>query len=345
MQATLPISEKHCIPLKPGVDKTEAEIMRSWGDLRDPLVSICCATFNHANFIEDALQSFLVQETSFPFEIVIRDDASTDGTAEIIRDYVRRYPHIMRAVSETENQFCRGVRPLHVWPNLARGKYIALCEGDDFWLSPHKLQRQVNLLDRHPEAVMSVAGADVYIQVGRKLEYSETLSGNGKVLQYFDDIKDQYFHTSTYVIRAAVLKDVVKKYFLGQAVLGDTGLRAILISLGPFVLLPEVVSVYRKTGDGIWTSLDGNKQLNWEIASTRKLIDLLTGEYRSYQGERLFFLLSVVCYRNLKRCKFVEGVRLLPQILQYGGRYKLVGYVKRKLFTLGSLFCDPRKKS
>jgi len=331
------VDEKHCIPLQAWSIKTEAEIMRAWGDLRDPLVSICCATFNQADFIEDALRSFLAQETSFPFEIVIRDDASTDGTSEIVKDYVSRYPNIIRAVVETENQFSKAIRALHVWPYLARGRFIALCEGDDFWLSPHKLQRQVNLLDRYPEAVMSVAGTDICKQVGPKLQYSGTYLKNGKVLQEFDDIKNTYFHTSTYVIRAEVLKDVVQKYFLGQTVLGDTGLRFILITRGPFALLPEVVSVYRVTGGGIWTSLDEGRKLKWELAQTRRLMDLLTGEYRAFQGERLFRLLLLACYGNMKSLKFVEVLRLLPQILRYCASCKLNGYVKRKRGALDKL--------
>lgn len=327
----------HSEPVVPPEPRSEAEVMANWKTPGPPTVSICCATFNHARYVKDALHGFLSQDTSFPFEIIVRDDASTDGTAEIVREYVSRYPRIVRAVFETENQLSRGVRPSHVWADLAQGKYVALCEGDDFWLSPHKLQRQVDLLESHPEAVMSVAGTDVYRQVEEKLEYLETHSGNGKVLQTFDDIKHQYFHTSTYVIRAEVMKEVVRKYFLGEPLLGDTALRLILISRGPFVLLPEVVSVYRKTGSGIWTSLDGSKQLQWELAFTRKLLDLLTGEYKDYQGERIFYLLSVSCYRNLNSRRFVEVMRLIPEILLYGVRFKLPGYVKRRLRALGSI--------
>ena len=102
--------------------------------MRQPVVSICCPTYNHVNYIEAAICGFLAQETTFPFEIIVRDDASTDGTAEIVRQYSRRYPNIIRAVIEKENQLNKGVRPIHVWPSLATGEFIALCEGDDFWV-------------------------------------------------------------------------------------------------------------------------------------------------------------------------------------------------------------------
>lgn len=320
--------------------KAEEAIMATWKTQGPPLVSICCATFNHANYLGNALDGFLSQETDFPFEIVIRDDASSDGTAEIACEYARRYPRIVRTYIETENQFSRGVRPLHVWPTLARGELIALCEGDDFWMSPRKLQQQVDLLAKHPVAVMSVAGTDVYQQMGDALTYVGTHLGNGKKILSFDDMKHQYFHTSTYVIRAGVLKELVNRYFLGQTVLGDTALRFILVSRGPFVLLPEVVSVYRQTGEGTWTSLGQDRQLEWEMASTRKLLELLSGELRNFQGERLFFLLSVACVRNLQGHKIVEGMKLLPDILKCGIRYKLTGYARRRFLGIKRLFCN-----
>lgn len=320
--------------------RCEAAVVATWKTQGPPLVSICCATFNHASYLGNALDGFLSQETDFPFEIVIRDDASADGTAEIARDYACRYPKIVRTCIETENQFSRGVRPLHVWPTLARGELIALCEGDDFWLSPHKLQQQVDLLAKYPEAVMSVAGTDVYQQTGETLTYVGSHLGNGKKVLSFDDMKYQYFHTSTYVIRAGVLKELVSRYFLGQTVLGDTALRFILVSRGPFVLLPEIVSVYRQTGEGTWTSLGQDRQLEWEIASTRKLLELLSGELRNFQGERLFFLLSVACIRKLQSHKILEGMKLLPDILKFGIRYKSTGYARRRFQAIKRLFCN-----
>lgn len=116
------------------------------------MVSIRCITYNHEKFIKDALEGFLMQKTDFPFEILIHDDASTDRTEEIIRDYQVNYPELIRAVYQTENQYSKG---LNYWPRnlyrMARGKYIALCEGDDYWTDPLKLQKQVDFLEAHPE--------------------------------------------------------------------------------------------------------------------------------------------------------------------------------------------------
>jgi len=100
----------------------------------DPLVSICCLTYNHAPYIRDAIEGFLMQKTNFPVEILIHDDASTDGTADIIREYETRYPDIIKPIYQTENQYSKGVKISWEYQfSRARGKYIALCEGDDYW--------------------------------------------------------------------------------------------------------------------------------------------------------------------------------------------------------------------
>lgn len=118
-----------------------------------PLVSICCITYNHAPFIKQCLDGFLMQKTTFPIEILIHDDASTDGTDDIIREYASAYPGVIFPLFEVENQYSK---PGHKHMDLynyerAKGKYIAYCEGDDYWTDPLKLQRQVNFLEAHED--------------------------------------------------------------------------------------------------------------------------------------------------------------------------------------------------
>ena len=118
-----------------------------------PLVSICCITYNHARFIRKCLDGFLIQETSFPIEILIHDDASTDGTDGIIREYADKYPDLILPLFETENQYSQGKQNKIDFYNYrrARGKYIAYCEGDDYWTDPLKLQKQVDFMESHPD--------------------------------------------------------------------------------------------------------------------------------------------------------------------------------------------------
>ncbi len=113
---------------------------------KEPLVSICCITYNHEDFIRDAIEGFLMQKTSFPIEIIIHDDASTDNTANIIEEYANKYPDLFVTILQSENQWSKGGGSIYarfVYPR-ARGKYIALCEGDDYWTDPLKLQKQVD---------------------------------------------------------------------------------------------------------------------------------------------------------------------------------------------------------
>lgn len=128
---------------------------------KNPLVSICSITYNHAPYIRECLDGFLMQKTTFPFEIIIHDDCSTDGTDEIIREYAKKYPDIIKPIFETENQYSKGVRGMftkYCYPQ-AEGKYIALCEGDDYWTDPLKLQKQVDFLEEHPDYSMVFTNA------------------------------------------------------------------------------------------------------------------------------------------------------------------------------------------
>lgn len=119
------------------------------------LVSINCITYNQVNYIRQCLEGFLIQKTNFDYEVLIHDDASTDGTDDIIREYAQKYPTIIKPIFEKENQYSKGI-PISATFNYPRvkGKYIAVCEGDDYWTDPYKLQKQVDFLNNHPDYAM-----------------------------------------------------------------------------------------------------------------------------------------------------------------------------------------------
>lgn len=120
--------------------------------MEEILVSIICNTYNHKQYIRDALEGFIAQKTDFAFEILVHDDASTDGTADIIREYEAKYPKLIKPIYQTENQYSQktSISKTFQFPRV-RGKYIALCEGDDYWIDNRKLQKQVDALENHPE--------------------------------------------------------------------------------------------------------------------------------------------------------------------------------------------------
>ena len=123
------------------------------------LVSIRCLVYNHEPYLRQCLEGFVMQKTNFRFEAIVHDDASTDGSAKIIREYAEKYPDIIKPIYETENQYSKRDGSLTRIMNTAcRGKYIAICEGDDYWIDPLKLQKQVSILENNINVFMVYTG-------------------------------------------------------------------------------------------------------------------------------------------------------------------------------------------
>lgn len=121
-------------------------------DTRSLMVTIRCLTYNQEKYIRQCLEGFVMQKTDFRFEAIVHDDASTDGTADIIREYEAKYPDIIKPIYEIENQYSKHDGSLgRILAEHTRGKYIAICEGDDYWIDPLKLQKQVDFLESHPD--------------------------------------------------------------------------------------------------------------------------------------------------------------------------------------------------
>jgi glycosyltransferase involved in cell wall biosynthesis len=148
-------------------DRAQETIMRDWVALDCPVASVCCLTYNHKKYIRKAIDSFLMQDTNFPFEIVVHDDASTDGTRDIVLEYAKRYPRIIKLVLQTENQYRKGglIGVRLVFPKT-KGRYVALCEGDDYWTDSRKLQKQVDFLDAHSEYVITYTDSQPFDEHG-----------------------------------------------------------------------------------------------------------------------------------------------------------------------------------
>jgi glycosyltransferase involved in cell wall biosynthesis len=132
------------------------------------LVAIHCLVYNHEPYLRDCLEGFVMQQTSFPFVAIVHDDASTDGSTAIIREYEEKYPDIIKPIYETENQWRKPDGSLGRIMNAAidatGAKYVAMCEGDDYWTDPLKLQKQVDFLESHPDYVMCWQQCKFYLQ-------------------------------------------------------------------------------------------------------------------------------------------------------------------------------------
>lgn len=135
------------------------------------MVTIQCFTYNQENYIRQCLEGFVMQKTNFRFEAIVHDDASTDGTQAIIREYAEKYPDIIKPIFEIENQYSKGgfafigQKMKEAYPY---GKYIADCEGDDYWTDPYKLQKQVDFLETHQECTLMVSNGFGYYEEKKK---------------------------------------------------------------------------------------------------------------------------------------------------------------------------------
>lgn len=149
------------------INRTQEDIMKNWNmsEIDTPLVSVKCMTYNQEKYIGQCIDGFLMQKTSFPFEILIHDDCSTDNTTDIVLAYVKKFPKIIKPILEDENQYSKHDGSHHKKIDAAiKGKYIALCEGDDYWIDENKLQMQVDFLEGNPDYGMCYSKAKKYLQ-------------------------------------------------------------------------------------------------------------------------------------------------------------------------------------
>jgi len=208
------------------------------------LVSIICTAYNHQEYIKDALDGFIMQKTTFPFEIIVHDDASTDNTAKIIREYEAKYPSFFSNIYQIENQFSKGTGGVvKIVLEAARGKYIALCEGDDYWIDPYKLQRQVDFLEANPE--YSLVHTNGYIKKKNELiPWHVWDSREGDVQQTF--YYGPSVRTCTALFRVNLLSDYVNLLSNSNTkIIADWPLFAYYSTKGKFGYLNDRMAVYR----------------------------------------------------------------------------------------------------
>lgn len=216
-----------------------------------PLVSIFCITYNHANFIRDAIEGFLMQETTFPVEIFIHDDASTDGTVEIVKQYSEKFPGLFRTVFQTENQWSRGNKKI-LFDYLAkqRGAFIALCEGDDYWTNVHKLQKQVKTLELNKDSALCFHNA-VMLQEGAEISNTSVMHQNlGRDVFETKDLLGPWFIPTASILYRRYQHFSMPNWLYGCQS-GDIPLLLLLSLEGNLRYLPDVMSVYRLHAGGM----------------------------------------------------------------------------------------------
>lgn len=232
-----------------------------WPESEIPVVSICCVTYNHERFIRDCLNGFLIQETTFPVEILIHDDASTDRTADVIKEYEKVYPYLIKAVYQKENKWSKGIRPNPEFNfPRAKGKYIAFCEGDDYWSSKEKLQRQFDILEENPW--IKVCFHKVFILKDREVNkalISVPVNLGKDVFSCKEITKTNIIPTcSVLAVRDAVTETPDWFYRLPM---NDWPRWVMACKDGCAYIINSEMGVYRIHDGGAWSTLSKNDQL------------------------------------------------------------------------------------
>lgn len=224
-------------------------------DNRPIMVTIRCMAYNQKSYIRQCLDGFVMQKTNFRFEAIVHDDASTDGTADIIREYAEKYPDIIKPIIEEENLYSKHDGSLRIiMDKHMHGKYIALCEGDDYWTDPLKLQKQYDFMETHPECSLCFH-ADY-----RLLPSGEQKIHRPKTIKEFYTTEDiilgggGFMATNSMFYRQDLFPRGDRPDFWKNCPIGDLPMMLYFATKGEVGYINESMSTYRVSSAGSWSS-------------------------------------------------------------------------------------------
>lgn len=301
------------------------------------LVSIHCLTYNHEKYIADAIDSFLEQETNFKYEILIHDDASTDRTADIIREYENRYPNLIKPIYQTENQYSKAeISVDKINTERALGKYIAICEGDDYWIDKYKLQKQIDYMENHPECSLCVHAGYVVSAVDKKKQGVTRPNKGDKSFTVEGVIEGGggLFQTNSMLFPKKFGQ--IRPAFLDKALVGDYPLVINLSLQGKVHYIDEFMSAYRVGDSESWT-VKTNSDIE-KITTHFRLISTMLDEFNVYTNYQYNDAISRKKEANqvhvlLKQRRFKEVKK---------GQYKEIYFkleLKKKLIIFMDQYC------
>lgn len=269
------------------------------------MVSVRCATYNHVAYIRQCLEGFVRQETNFRYEVIVHDDASTDGTTDIVREYAERYPDIIKPMYETENQYSKNLPAMNDAINARLvGKYVALCEGDDYWIDSNKLQKQFDYMESHPECSMCFhPHYNLYSDGKKNIQ-------RPKIIKQFYSISDFIWRGAEFIATNSIFFH--RKYYLNYderpifwkySPVGDAPLALYLALNGRVGYLNDVFSVYRVQSSESWTSRNKSVSILW--SSTKSAL-IMHKRFDVYTKKRYWGWVLLKKARIMIR--FIRGV-------------------------------------
>lgn len=288
-----------------------------------PLVSIVCFAYNHEKYIRKTLESFMMQKVNFKMEVVIHDDASSDNTQAIIKHYEEEYPEIIRPIYQDINQVSleRG-RVSRLTYGAAKGKYIALCEGDDYWTDPLKLQKQVDFLEANPEYTLCFHNALIlWDDKSQPPRYFTTK--DQKETSTIEDVIDRWFIPSASMMFRRKCITPFPEWFKG-IYNGDWALHMICANNGNIGYIDEVMSVYRKTNTNLSATMNSSNVLKNVIHTLQVFNENTEFKYDESIKLRIRKLEKIIAKKNSYFGKLISknlNLKKLNMLLEKKGFY------------------------
>jgi len=258
--------------------------MSTTTDTRDLMVTIRCLVYNHAPYLRQCLDGFVMQQTNFRFEAIVHDDASTDGSADIIREYAEKYPDIIKPIIETENQYSKHDGSIRRIMNAhTHGKYVALCEGDDYWTDPLKLQKQVDFLEQNSDySLCGTNGWVRYERIGKKDRLFNNISISTELFPK-DIIGHWTLPTAGLLFRSDIYRDYPS--WARKVYSGDQTLILLSMNKGRIYAFADVCCVYRRDAANTSSvSMKVRRTKSRAYVITQSII--LYNEFHKYTGDK-----------------------------------------------------------
>ena len=317
----------------------------------DIKVSIICTAYNHEKFLRKCLEGFVMQKTNFKFEAIIHDDASTDGTKAIIQEFESKYPDIIVPIYQKENQHSKKVRIMDdIMIPKARGKYIALCEGDDYWCNENKLQLQYDFMESHPEFSACFTNTIFHDLRGIQKDRNYNNYTELRIMTPYDAMNSGVTHTSTHFVR----KEFSKKVEFGYKFpFGDFVRQTSYYLNGPMAILPDITSVYNAFNpNGMTNEVFSSKDPQYIINRVMEVKDYLDiyNEYTNFKydtdikflyGEQIIGAYQYAierCPEYKKRIQLYKNLRKEPTYLWYKKNIKGMKKLKEIIRGIIPLF-------
>ncbi len=215
-----------------------------------PLVSVLMITYNEERYVREAIESVLRQKTDFDFELIIGDDASSDATVLIAEEIAHEHPGVIRLIRRGQNIGVQ--RNLIETLRECRGRFVALLDGDDYWIAQDKLARQARIMLDHPEYAICFTRTRVIYEDGR--EPSEYPLWERREYTFADLAKENFVPTCTAFFRQGLLLEIPDWFY--NLDLADWALHLLLAQNGDLALIPEATAAYRVHANGVWSRLD-----------------------------------------------------------------------------------------